>query len=138
MPRFFFNLSSQSKVSIDETGTEFSSLEAAYLDTCDAILDMAVEKLRARQDPARDMFEIIDEQRNVLMQVPFSEVLRPAAPTNIAPMRLETIRIFDSYRQQVARNEALQADIRAQFEQVKNTCCDIRANLALITPSSSC
>lgn len=59
-------------------------------DTCDAILDIAVEHC-ARQDPAKDGFEIIDEQRNILMQVPFSEVLRPAAATNM-PRKLETIR----------------------------------------------
>jgi uncharacterized protein DUF6894 len=136
MPRFFFNLSSQGNVSIDETGTEFPSLEAAYLDTCDAILDMAIEKLCARQNPAKDAFEIADEQGNVLMQVPFSEVLWPVAATN-RPMRSETIRIFDSCRHHAARSLALQADIRAEFEQVKNTCCDIRANLARITARSS-
>jgi hypothetical protein len=75
MPRFFFNLRSSG---VDEIGTEFSSLEAAYLDVCDAILQIAFEKLRSRQDPSKDMFEIADGQREVLMQVPF---LEPKAAT---------------------------------------------------------
>jgi hypothetical protein len=136
MPRFFFNLSSQGNFSPDDTGTEFSSLEAAYLDTCEAILDIAVEKLRAGQNPAKDAFEIADEQGNVLMEVPFSEVFWPAAATN-RPTSLETVRTFDSCRQHAARSVALQADIRAQFEQVKNTFCDIRANLAALSLADS-
>src|SRR5215475_13846133 len=102
MPRFFFNLSSQGNFSPDETGTEFSSLEAAYFDTCDAILDMAIEKLRARQNPAEDVFEIGDEQGNVLMEVPFSEVLSPGAATNRS-RSLESVRIFESCRHHAAR-----------------------------------
>jgi hypothetical protein len=133
MPRFFFNLSSQGKVSMDETGTEFSSLEAAYLDTCDAILEIAVEKLRARENPATDAFEIADEQGNVLMQVPFSEVLWPAAATD-RPASSETVRIFDSSGHHAARSKA---DIRAKFEQVKNICCEIREYLVRIAARSS-
>ena len=136
MPRFFFNLNSQGNVSIDEVGTEFSSLESAYLDACKAILDIGLEKLRSRQDPAKDSFEIIDENRNVLMEVPFFEVLQPAA-TSITPRSLHTIEIIEECRNQVARCERLQVEIRAEFEQVNNTFCDIRANLARIGPRSS-
>jgi hypothetical protein len=137
MPRFFFNLSSEGNVSIDETGMDFPSLESAYLDACEAILEIGIEKLRTRKDPSKDMFEIADGQRNVLMQVPFFEVLRPAAATSTAPMRLDTIRLFHSCLHQVARSEALQADIRAEYEQAKKTCRDIRTNLARIPPHSS-
>ena len=137
MPLFFFHLSSQGNISLDETGTEFPSLEAAYLETCDAILEIATERLRERQDPANDTFEIADEQRNVLMEVPFSEVLRPAAATNIASVRLHTIRILDSYREQVARSERLESDIREEFRRAKATFHEIRASLAQIAPTSS-
>ena len=137
MPRFFFNLRSQGDVSIDEIGTEFSSLEAAYLDACDAIMQIAFEKLRSRQDPSRDTFEIADGQRKVLMQVPFLEVLQPKAAANIARTRLETFRLLDNCLYQVARSEALQGAISAELEQAKKTCCGIRANLALIPSRSS-
>jgi hypothetical protein len=138
MPRFFFNLSSEGNVSIDETGMDFPSLETAYLDTCEAILEMGIEKLRARQDPSKDMFEIADGQRNVLMQVPFFEVLRPVAATSTTLRGLDTVRILHNRLHQVARSEALQADIRAEYEQAKKTCCDIRTNLARMTPDLSC
>jgi hypothetical protein len=135
MPRFFFNLSSQDHVSKDEIGTEFSSLEAAYLNTCDAILDIAFEKLRARQDPAKDKFEITDEQEHVLMEVPFSEVLGPKALAE--PVRWEMSLTFNNCQLRAARCAALQADIRAEFEQAKNTFSDIRTTLARILSGSS-
>jgi hypothetical protein len=137
MPRFFFNLRSQGDVSIDEIGTEFSCLEAAYLDACDAILQIAFDKLRSRQDPSRDTFEIADRERKVLMQVPFVEVLQPRAAKNIARMRLDTLRILDNCLHQVARSEALQVAISAELEQAKKTCSGIRANLARIPSCSS-
>jgi hypothetical protein len=136
MPRFFFNLWSDGNVSIDETGTEFSCLEAAYLDACDAIMQIAFEKLRSRQDPSKDTFEITDGQRTVLMQVPFLEVLQPKAETNIARMRLDTLRILDNCLRQVARSEGLQVAISAELEQAEKTCMGIRANLARM-PSRS-
>jgi hypothetical protein len=136
MPRFFFNLRSQGDVSVDAIGTEFSSLEAAYLDACNAILQIAFEKLQARQDPSEDVFEIADGQRTVLMQVPFLEVLQPKAATSIARTRLDTRRILDNCRHQVARSEALQVVIDAELEQATKTCSDICANLARIPPRS--
>src|SRR5215831_7040201 len=136
MPRFFFNLRSQGDVSIDEIGTEFSCLEAAYLDACDAILQIAFDKLRSRQDPSRDTFEIADGERKVLMQVPFVEVLQPRAATSIARMRLDTLRILDNCLHQVARSEALQVAISAELEQAKKTCAGIRANLAQMASRS--
>jgi hypothetical protein len=138
MPRFFFNLSSEGNVSIDETGMDFPSLETAYLDACEAILEMGIEKLRARQDPSKDLFEIADGQRNILMQVPFFEVLRPAAATSTTLRRLDTVRILHNRLHRVARSEALQADIRAEYEQAKKTCRDIRTSLARMTPRLSC
>ena len=77
MPLFYFNHSSVHGFSVDDVGTEFQSLEAAYLDACAAILEIAFEKLRARQDPAEDFFEIANQQGDVLLIVPFREVLQP-------------------------------------------------------------
>ena len=130
MPRFFFNLRSQGDVSIDEIGTEFSCLEAAYLDACDAIMQIAFDKLRSRQDPSKDTFEIADGQRTVLMHVPFLEVLQPQAATKISRTRLDSLRTLDNCLHQVARSEALQVAIGAELEQAKKTCAGIRANLA--------
>src|SRR6266702_4364752 len=82
MPLFFFNHTSHDDVSVDESGTEFPSLEAAYLDTCKAILDISFEKLRERLDPNEDSFEIVSERGDLLVTIPFSEVLRPRQPTD--------------------------------------------------------
>lgn len=136
MPRFFFHLRSPDSFSTDETGTEFSCLEDAYLETCDAILEMAMERLRARQNPTKDAFEIADEQGNVLMEVPFSEVLWPGAVTN-KPVRSETIRIFESCRRRAERSHVLQAEIRAEFQQARNTFSDIHANLARLAAANA-
>jgi len=80
MPKFFFNHFSHDDVSIDEGGSDFPSLEAASPDTCNAILDISFEKLRERQDPTEDTFEIVSERGDLLLTIPFSEVLRPYQP----------------------------------------------------------
>jgi hypothetical protein len=136
MPRFFFHLRSQDGLSADETGTDFPCLEEAYLGTCDAILEMAVEMLRARQNPTKDAFEIADDRGNVLMEVPFSEVLWPGAVTN-KPVRSETIRVFESCRRRAERSHVLQAEIRAEFQQARNTFSDIHANLARLAAATA-
>jgi hypothetical protein len=127
MPRFFFNHTSHDTVSMDDIGTEFPSLEDAYLDTCDAILDMAFEKLRARQDPTQDTFEIIGEHGDRLVCIPFSEVLRPhqsdapksgSNPTVAASTRL------------IARNKILKSELKEECARTASACRAIEANLA--------
>lgn len=76
MPRFFFDFSSGGTVVADDVGTEFPSLEEAYLDACQSALEISFEKLRIRRDPNLDLVEILDARRQPLMQVPFSDVLR--------------------------------------------------------------
>ncbi|WP_420964994.1 DUF6894 family protein [Bradyrhizobium sp. B120] len=130
MPRFFINHTSPSEICVDHIGVEFSSLEAAYLDTCEAALAIAFEKLHERQDPTRDAFEIIDEKQNLLMQVPFSEVLRPAAMTTKQANTLA----FENCRRQIARSERLKDDIRAELTRTRGIFDAIRANLSPLRP----
>ena len=131
MPRFFINHTSPNEICVDDIGMEFSSLEAAYLDTCEAALAIAFEKLRERQDPASDAFEIIDEEQNVLMQVPFSEVLRPAAMTT----KQENTLAFENCRRQAARNRRLKDEIRAELTRTRGIFDAIRANLSAARPA---
>jgi hypothetical protein len=135
MPHFFFNYTSHGATCVDDTGTEFSSLEAAYLDTCETALAIAFEKLRVREDPATDSFEIIDDNQNMLMQVPFSEVLRPAAATNISTVRQKTIVALENCRRQVVRNERLKDELRAEFARTRGLFAAIRANLSPSHPA---
>lgn len=130
MPQFFFNYTSGGATSIDDVGAEFSSLDAAYLDTCKSALAIAFEKLCARQDPANDSFDIIDAEKNLLMQVPFSEVLRPAAVTSSPAVRQKTILAFENCRRQVARSARLKNEIRAELARTRGMFDAIRANLS--------
>jgi hypothetical protein len=134
MPHFFFNYTSGGAISVDDVGTEFSSLEAAYLDTCETTLAIAFEKLRARQDPATDSFDIIDDEKNVLMHVPFSEVLRPAAATNLSTINQQTVLALENCRRQAARSESLKNEIRAEFARTREMFDAIRANLPTFHP----
>jgi hypothetical protein len=134
MPHFFFNYISRGATCVDDVGTEFSSLEAAYLDTCESALAIAFEKLRARQDPTNDAFEIFDDKRNLLMQVPFSEVLRPAAATNISTIGQQTTLALEKCRRQAARCERLKGEIRAEFKRTRGMFDTIHANLSTFDP----
>lgn len=135
MPHFFFNYVSKGATCVDDTGTEFPSLEAAYLDTCDAILGIAFEKLQARQDPATDAFEIVDDRQNVLMKVPFSEVLRPAGATSISTVREQNSLAWKNCCYQAARSERLNGEIRAEFARARKMFDAIRANLSAFHPT---
>ncbi|MDI3561970.1 DUF6894 family protein [Bradyrhizobium sp. Arg816] len=130
MPRFFINHTSLGEICVDDIGVEFSSLEAAYLDTCEAALTIAFEKLRERQDPTSDAFEIIDDKKNVLMQVPFSEVLRPSAVRHISSIKRENALALENCRRQAARSERLKDEIRAEFTRTRRIFDAIRANLS--------
>ena len=135
MPHFFFNYTSEGATYVDDIGAEFSSLEAAYLDTCKSALAIAFEKLRTRQDPTADSFEIIDDKQNLLMQVPFSEVLRPAAATNISTMRQKAILALENCGRQVARSKKLKGELRAEFARTRGLFAAIRTNLPAVRPA---
>lgn len=137
MPLFYFNLTSQGAVSVDDIGTEFPSLESAYLSTCQAILEIAFEKLRARQNPEDDTFEIVDAERTVLMQVPFQEVLRPKRVGNGSGLREQTRRLTRTSRQLLARNVALKAELQLEIERTKLLSETINANLARVAARPS-
>ncbi len=135
MPRFFFNHTSHETVSVDDSGTEFPSLEAAYLDTCDAILDMAFEKLRARQDPTDDTFEIISEHGDVLVCIPFSEVLRPHQFDDRST--IQTTPLLAISARLIERHQELKADLKEEFARTISAFQVIRTNLARLEAAGS-
>jgi hypothetical protein len=130
MPLFFFDFISQGEVSVDHTGSEFPSLEAAYLSTCQAILEIGCEKLHARRDPLTDAFEIADAQRTVLMQVPFLEVFPPKRSANAAALRKETRRLVSASEVLRARSRTLRAGLCAEIERAGRLTAALRDNLA--------
>jgi hypothetical protein len=129
MPRFFFNYTSGGTFFVDDMGAEFPSLEAAYLDTCKGALAIAFEKLRARQDPNADVFEITDDKRNVLMHVPFSEVLRPSVAKSFALRGHQTVAALENCCRQIARGQQLKDELRKEIAKTRKMFDAIRANL---------
>src|ERR1700757_2566168 len=112
MPRFFFHFTSQDAVSRDEVGTVFPSLEAAYLDVCQSALEMSIDKLRVRDDPANDSVEITDESGRLLMDIPFSEVLRPHQKAGVQANRRATDGIIQACERQLQRNNTLRSELQ--------------------------
>lgn len=129
MPQFFFNYRSGGIISEDEIGTEFPSLEAAYLDTCKSALAIAFEKLRARQDPTSDAFDIVDDQRNVLMHVPFSEVLRPGGTVGVSSRMQQAVAALERCSFLMSRGEKLKKELRAEVAKTKELFHAIRSHL---------
>jgi hypothetical protein len=89
MPLFFFDFTSHGAIEKDDLGTEFPSLEEAYLDACRSVLEISFEGLRNRRDPHLDSVEILDAGRRSLMEVPFSDVLlpKPSQPNGATSMQ---------------------------------------------------
>jgi hypothetical protein len=132
MPRFFFHFMSQDDVSVDEVGTVFPSLEAAYLDGCQSALEISIDKLRARDDPTNDSVEIADESGRVLMNIPFSEVLRPRQKASIQTHRHATDDALQTCERQMLRNRKLRSELLAEYEKTQSTFESIRAKLEIL------
>jgi hypothetical protein len=73
--RYYFHLRIGPKLSADEIGLELPDLETAYLEAFDAAQTMWGELLSERSDPQIRAFEITDERGQLLLTLPFGEVL---------------------------------------------------------------
>ncbi|MDP4026757.1 hypothetical protein Q8W71_29560 [Methylobacterium sp. NEAU 140] len=85
MPLFLFHLRTPDGLDRDDLGVEFESLEAAYLDVCVTIQEMAADYVRQGVNPLPFAFVIADAAEAELMEVPFAERLRDGR----APVRPE-------------------------------------------------
>ena len=75
MPWFYFHLRGPKGLDRDDVGLELAGVEAAYLGACEAVPGMSADLAREETNPARYAFEITDAHGNLLMDVPFTEVL---------------------------------------------------------------
>ena len=98
MSLFYFNLVTPFERSEDQLGIEFLSLDMAYLDACQAALEISVEALRRRQDPSGFRFEVLDVDRRLVLNLPFSEVLRPGGAGRLKPAEPLRERIEEGVR----------------------------------------
>jgi hypothetical protein len=108
MPRYFFHLAAPGSYSADDLGVEFAGVEDAYLGAYQAALDMSIEMLRQRIDPALHSFAIADQAGQVLFDLPFAEVMRPSAKP---PPPLGSIQASIQQRHERAQHAA--SDLRA-------------------------
>lgn len=107
MPQFYFHLASPDGVSPDEVGSSFPDIEAAYLGACEAALEMSVDMLRRRHDPSRHRFEITNGDGEALFDIPFAEVLRPAARPGPPTKRSATCTVSMSARSSAGPSYAI-------------------------------
>ena len=116
MPRFFFHFRQGGELIRDPEGTEFASVEEAFLDAARAAQDMWSELLRERRDPRRCAFEVRDADGHLLFLFPFQEVLeacvdRKAASIH-ATLRQTILRVEqarragDAFRKELSRTHA--------------------------------
>src|SRR5262245_60527641 len=75
MPLFFFNLCTPDGVERDEEGIELPDIETAYLEAFQTAVEMWTEAIRHRRDASQECFEITDASGQVLMTIPFIEVI---------------------------------------------------------------
>src|SRR5437588_4179287 len=88
--RYYFHLRTGRSFSPDAIGLDLPDLETAYLEAFEAARAMWGELLAERSDPLIRAFEIADEHGQILLTVPFAEVLeRACKPKRVLPQALK-------------------------------------------------
>ena len=127
MPLYFFDLASPGKIEIDESGIEFSDLEAAYLDACRAVLEISGEMVQARRDPTDHRFEVRDTHGRALLDIPFIEMLRSSRSP--PPRAFMAEALHRSVQATLARNSALRSEVSAGCLAARATVAQARVTL---------
>jgi len=126
MALFYFNFMSPEGYEIDEVGCEFPDVENAYLEAHRAAVEIIAGIIRDRGDPLLCQFEIVDSQRRFLMDLPFSELIRPRAiSTNDAT-------IHSKICGAIQRNHKLRREIQDELD---NSRIAVTASLAAVARS---
>jgi Domain of unknown function (DUF6894) len=76
MPLFFFDYYDKDERDLDTDGIEFPDMEAAYLDAYHSAMDMWAEARHEGRDVSHHRFEIRDATGNIVVVLPFTEVLK--------------------------------------------------------------
>jgi hypothetical protein len=114
MPLFYFHLKVGRNRYPDHLGVEFDSLEAAYLDAFEAARDMWSELLKSREDPTAHSFEICNADGELLLTLPFTEVLEPVRRS------LPPSQIVLRARRRLKAMRTLTAALNQQIEQTRH------------------
>ncbi|MBV8839345.1 MAG: hypothetical protein JO000_22660 [Alphaproteobacteria bacterium] len=128
MPRYFFHLISPEERSDDESGCELPNAERAYLEVYQAALDISFEMLRTRRDPSALRFEVMNDNGDLLFDLPFVEALRPTRRVaTTSDLHTKLHRGFNRQRE-------LTSALRDQFQRTKSTIQETRDLLARPLP----
>lgn len=127
MPIFHLNLRDNGTLWPDQDGAEFASLDEAYLEAFAGAQEMWTPRLRDRKSPLSCAFEITDAAGNILLTLPFSEVLdccRGIPFTKRMPGADGTaLRVVD-------RSRSLRSELSDQLKAIERTICATRGLLA--------
>jgi hypothetical protein len=127
MPLFYFHMRGPKGLERDDVGLELAGVEAAYLGACQAVPGMSADLIHEGRNPTRYAFEIVDESGNLLMDVPFTEVLdrghKLAAPRSGARLRKAAA--------EMERTASLMRAIDEQRATLQATLAETRRLLAL-------
>jgi hypothetical protein len=124
MALFFFHLVSPNGYEVDEIGSEFPSMEMAYLEGHAAAAEMCTDIMRERQDPTRYQFEIFDDRGRFLIELLFSDIIRPN------PVSAGRARIRPQLRAEIRRAGRLHDELRDELQRTRAALAECRATLA--------
>jgi hypothetical protein len=118
MSRFYFDLVTPAGRDTDELGVQLSSLDEAYLEACRAAVEISHEHLLGGHggDLHSYRFELFDDERNLLLEAPFREVLNPRAA---CPRPVGVV--VEAIHRNLARSRELKAELAIQLEQARES-----------------
>lgn len=119
MQQYFFHLYVDGRLElIDEEGGSHESLDNAYLQAFDSAKELWAVLLRARRDPRHYSFRIANAKGDVLLELPFVEVLEACRP----------VRPDGSIRPRLSKKTA-NAKIVRNARQVARLATEVRQNV---------
>ena len=75
MPLFFFNFRDEDGLDLDHEGLDLPDVDAAYIEAFETAKEMWIEAIRDMRNPMRESFEVADADGNIVIVVPFGEVI---------------------------------------------------------------
>jgi len=123
MTVFFFDLVGPSEREQDELGIAFNNLDQAYLEACRAVVEISRDALNDRLDPNGYRFEVFDEARRLVLEVPFSEVLQPSR--SLCSQHSKAV--VESLHRNIDTSQRLRADLLTGLQQARESMEGIRA-----------
>jgi len=101
-------------------------VESAYLEAYASVPAISADLLRKKANPYRHTFEITDADGNLLLEVPFSEVLEKGKP----PLPPDQRRLWHKALAEMERTACLIADVQEERAALRATLEETKRLLA--------